>query len=122
MTEPIQQPQLHEQIEDGTAHRVAGSWATPGPWHFYDNGDDELHASPGWIQSFWTRGDNAQSPGGDIVCDVFDRDDAKLIALAPEMAEAILATHWARTDAERAYAVTLQTAVAVKLNEIGGAS
>lgn len=68
---------------------MEGSWATPGPWKAKSNADGHH------VSSWWQRNDG-ESAGGDIVCDVFDRRDADLIALAPEMAEAIL---WGACDA-----------------------
>lgn len=61
-------------------------WATAGPWaaSIRENGQ-----YGGWVHSFWTRAED----DGDVVCDVFAESDAELIALAPEMAEAILAWH-----------------------------
>lgn len=44
---------------------------TPGPWHY----DDEL--------------DGVYSKGGQFVCDVTDKNNATLIAAAPELLEAL---------------------------------
>lgn len=110
MTRDAAQEPLHERT------RIEGSWATPGPWRFYDTERRAVGEQPGWVQSTWQRDDEGQSPGGDVVCDVFDRRDAHLIALAPEMAEAILkvveddgVTHYEGIAACRRIAQKLRT-------------